>query len=97
MMTKIPEAGGTSGKKKGHLMNWLALSTHATPAVAGEQIERRRRFLEAEIDKERQTLAAIREDQGEMVQVAELMVEFTIRQFEAEHDWLDEIQRRLGL
>ena len=78
-------------------LTWLALSTHVTPAVAGEQIERRRRFLEAEIDKERQTLAAIREDQGEMVQVAELMVEFTIRQFEAERDWLDEIQRRLGL
>ena len=78
-------------------LTWLALSTHATPTFAKDQIERRRRFLKAEIGKERQTLVAIREDEGEMVQVAELMVEFTIRQFEAERDWLDEIQRRLGL
>jgi DNA-binding PadR family transcriptional regulator len=78
-------------------LTWLALSTHATPAVAKAQIERRRQFLSAEIAKERETLAAIREDEGEMVQVAELMVEFTISQFEAERDWLDEIQRRLGL
>lgn len=69
-------------------LTWLALSPHARPGVASRQLERRRRFLQAEIEKERATLVAIRADSGPMAGVAALMVELTIRQMEVELDWL---------
>ena len=56
----------------------------------------RRRYLKEEIKRERATLTAIERDEGEMVAVARLMVELTIRQFETELDWLDAVSRELG-
>ena len=76
-------------------LTWLALSTHADPSVVRRQLGRRRAFLEREIAKERQTLAAINRDQGEMVPVARLMVRLAIRQFEAELGWLGEVTKEL--
>ncbi len=76
-------------------LTWLALSTHADRAAVARQIDRRRRFLQDELQRERATLDAIRADQGEMVVVAELMVELTISQFETELDWLDGVGARL--
>ncbi len=69
-------------------LTWLALSPHARPGVASRQLERRRQFLQAEIEKERATLVAVRADSGPMTGVAALMVELTIRQIEVELDWL---------
>ena len=59
------------------------------------QVERRRRFLEAEAVRERLTLEAVRADHGEMVAVAELMIRLTITQFEAELQWLGEVESKL--
>ena len=39
--------------------------------------------------------AAITRDEGEMVVVARLMVELTIRQFETELLWLEEVEAEL--
>ena len=69
-------------------LTWLALSPHARAGVASRQLQRRREFLLAEVEKERATLAAIRKDSGPMVQVAALMVDLTIRHMEVELDWL---------
>ncbi len=76
-------------------LTWLALSTHATQPTTQRQIVRRRRYLKEEIERERATLTAIERDEGEMVAVACLMVELTIRQFETELDWLDEVETTL--
>lgn len=70
-------------------LTWLALSIHARPGVASRQLEQRRQFLRAEIQKERKTLKAIRKDSGPMTRVAELMVELTLRKFEVELNWLE--------
>ena len=51
----------------------------------------RRRYLKEEIKRERSTLTAIERNEGEMVAVARLMVELTIRQFETELEWLDTV------
>ena len=85
----------TSQRPPPPFLTWLALSTHATRAVAKLQVARRRVFLVAELAKERLTIEAIRRDHGEMVRVAELMVSLVIRQFEAELGWLDEVNRAL--
>ncbi len=76
-------------------LTWLALSTHATPATVARQVERRRRFLEAEAKRERLTLEAVRADHGEMVVVAELMLGLTITQFEAELEWLRKVEAKM--
>lgn len=55
----------------------------------------RGRYLKEEIKRERSTLAAIERDEGEMVAVARLMVELTIRQFRVELEWLDTVSREL--
>ncbi len=55
----------------------------------------RRRYLKEEIKRERATLTAIERDKGEMVAVARLMVELTIRQFCVELEWLDTVSREL--
>jgi DNA-binding PadR family transcriptional regulator len=77
-------------------LTWLVLATHASPAVVQRQIDRRREFLEAEAARERRTLAAIRADTGPTVAVAALIVDFTIRQFEAELAWLREVDTVLA-
>lgn len=70
-------------------LTWLALSIHARPGVASRQLEQRRQFLRAEIQKERETLKAIRKDAGPTTRVAALMVELTLRKFEVELNWLE--------
>ena len=69
-------------------LTWMALSPHARPGVASQQLERRRQHLEEELEKYRATLVAIRAETGTMVEVADLMVQLTIRQIEVEIDWL---------
>lgn len=76
-------------------LTWLALSAFAEPAARASLIDRRQAFLEAELARERVTLAAIRADTGAMVPAAELMVELVIRQWELELAWLAEVRARL--
>ncbi len=76
-------------------LTWLALSTHATATTVRSQIQRRSDYLKEEISKERSTLVAIMQDEGEMVVVARLMVQLTIRQFETELHWLQEVEAEL--
>ncbi|MBT3223696.1 MAG: PadR family transcriptional regulator [Proteobacteria bacterium] len=71
---------------------WLALSRHASHDQRLHCIELRRHHLQDELDKERQTLAAIKAESGPMTQTAMLMIELVIRQFEVELFWLDEVQ-----
>ena len=78
-------------------LTWLALSTHAARGTVRRQLERRREFLETELARERVTLKSIRADEGEMVRVAELMVELTIQQFQTELRWLAGVGVRLGI
>lgn len=76
-------------------ITWLVLATHADPAMRAHQLARRRAFLEAEAARERVTLAAIRTNTGPTFTVAALVVSHTIRQFEAELAWLNEVAAAL--
>lgn len=70
-------------------LTWAALSVHARRPAATKMVERRRVFLDQQIQKEKATLEAIGKDDGAGVQVAAAMVDLTIRTFELERDWLD--------
>ncbi len=75
-------------------LTWLALSAHANAEMRRRVIARRRSFLREQAAKERDTLEAIRADAGAPV-VAACMVDLTIRQFELELAWLDEVEAAL--
>jgi len=75
-------------------LTWLALAHDARPADVRRQIERRRRFLETQVARERTTLQAIEDEVGP-ASAAALMVGLTIRQFEVELGWLRELPRLL--
>ncbi len=78
-------------------LTWLALSIHAPARTLREQVRRRRRFLESEIEREAATLEAVRRASGKGAVVAELMIGLTLRQFDTELRWLDEVEERLGI
>ncbi len=77
-------------------LTWMALARHAKPGAAARQVRRRREFLRREAERERETLAQFGEGGGTAVAAARLMVDLTIRHFEAELAWLDEVERALG-
>jgi DNA-binding PadR family transcriptional regulator len=75
-------------------ITWLALSDHAWPAVRDRIIDERRAFLNAEVERERATLDALRRipssERG--VIIARQMVELVIQQFVLELDWLEDLE-----
>jgi DNA-binding PadR family transcriptional regulator len=76
-------------------LTWLALSWQAKPSTVRRQVERRRSFLEAELARERETLASVLEEVGHRYHEAVWMLTLTLRQVEAELDWLGQLAREL--
>jgi DNA-binding PadR family transcriptional regulator len=77
-------------------LTWMALSWLARPGVAKRQLERRRKFLEAELERERATLDSVLEEVGHEFHEAVWMLRLVIAQFEAELKWIGEVERELG-
>jgi len=77
-------------------VTWLSLSVHASPETVRGQLQRRRRYLEEQVDRERRTLELIEGEHGGAVS-ARLMVTLAIRQFEVELRWLTEVEETLGI
>lgn len=74
---------------------WLGLSVHARPADKRRVLAARRGYLEEQIAKETNTLAAIGQDTGERVGVAAIMVGLCIEQFKLELSWLAKLEATL--
>ena len=75
-------------------MTWVALSELARPAARRKILDKRQSFLEAELERERKTLADMRRlppDQ-EGVQVAILMLDHVMRQMTLELGLLDKLR-----
>lgn len=77
-------------------LTWLALAHHAGPGAVARQVQRRRAYLQREARRERETLDSIPDITEPSHVAARLMVGLTIRQFEAELAWLDEVERALA-
>jgi DNA-binding PadR family transcriptional regulator len=78
-------------------LTWIALSWQARPGVFQSQLERRRSFLEKEIQREKETLRSILEEVGHAHHEAVWMVSLMIEQFKVELRWLKKIERELKL
>jgi DNA-binding PadR family transcriptional regulator len=77
-------------------LSWLALSGHARTGDMARLILRRRLFLQEQLTRERDTLLAFGADDGAMALAGQAMVTLTIRQFEIELAWLDELDQALA-
>ncbi len=76
-------------------LTWVALSWQARPGVFRRQIERRRKFLENEVSRERATLRSIEKEVGHRFHEAVWMVSLVIEQFRGELRWLRKLEREL--
>ena len=78
-------------------LTWLALSAHTNHSARNSLILKRQDFLQQEKQREEQTLKEIKKlSCGEnRLLPAELMVSLTIRQFQTELDWLEDVKRKM--
>ena len=74
-------------------VTWMVLSWQARPRDFTAQIARRRKFLEAQLEFERDALTSIIEETSATSDAA-MIVRLAIRQNETELAWLDEVSAR---
>jgi len=86
----------TTQRERPPFLTWLALSWQARAGVFEQQLRRRQRFLEKELEREEATLHAIREEVGHRFHEAVWMVSLTIEQFRTELRWLRKLSREAG-
>ena len=71
----------------------MALSWQTRPGIFLRQLNRRMTFLESELAREKETLAAVVKEVGHAHHEAVWMISLVIAQFEAELHWLRNVQR----
>jgi DNA-binding PadR family transcriptional regulator len=85
----------TTQRERPPFLTWIALSWQARPGVFARQIARRRKFLEAELAGEKETLRSIFAEVRHRYHEAVWMVSFTIQQMETELRWLGRLAREI--
>ncbi len=75
---------------------WMVLSIHADRKTITKIVAKRESYLRHQIKKEEETLKAIRKDEGPTIPIADVIVEFTIKQYKAELEWLPQMKKKLG-
>ena len=74
-------------------LTWMVLSWQARPRDFAAQIERRRRFVEQQLADDGNALAAVIEETSPTSDAA-MVVRLSIKQFETELAWLDDVRKR---
>jgi DNA-binding PadR family transcriptional regulator len=74
---------------------WIALSWLARPGVFQKQLQRRKKFVVAELAREEETLQSILKEAGHPYHEAVWMVSLMVEQFKVELRWLRKVKREL--
>ena len=85
----------TTQRERPAFQTWLALSWQARPGVLQKQIGRRRKFLDKELEREKEVLRSVLEEVGHPCHEAAWMVSFVIEQFKLELRWLRKLAREV--
>ena len=85
----------TKQRERPPFLTWIALSWLARPGVFKKQIQRRRKFLESELAREKEVLRSVLQEVGHPYHEAVWMLKLTIEQFKTELAWLDKVQQEL--
>ena len=91
----LEKADWAEQRERPAFLTWMALSWQAKPGVVEKQIERRRRFLEEHVAREKQTLEGVIKEVGHSHHEAVWMITLMIEQFETELRWLRKVEREL--
>jgi DNA-binding PadR family transcriptional regulator len=85
----------TTQRERPPFLTWIALSWQARPGAFRRQIQRRQKFLTAELAREEATLRAIHQEVGHRFHEAVWVVSFTIQQMRIELRWLRKLEREI--
>jgi len=85
----------TTQRERPPFLTWLALSWQASPGVVRRQVERRRKYLSAELARERKVLRSIYEEVGHPYHEAVWAVSLAIAEMQTELGWLGKLAREL--
>jgi DNA-binding PadR family transcriptional regulator len=85
----------TTQRERPPFLTWVALSWQARPGVFEQQLRRRQRFLEKELEREEAVLRSIRGEVGHRFHEAVWMVSLVIEQFRTELRWLHKLSREV--
>jgi DNA-binding PadR family transcriptional regulator len=87
--------GWITERERPAFLTWMALSWQARPGVFKRQLQKRRAFLERELLRERETLAAVRREVGHEFHEAVWMIKRMIQQIRGELRWIARVEREL--
>jgi DNA-binding PadR family transcriptional regulator len=85
----------TNQRERPAFLTWLALSWQASPLAVKQQIQRRLKFLEVEVEREEKTLEDVRHEVGHEYHEAVWMLKLTIAQLKSELVWVKQVAREL--
>ena len=74
-------------------LTWLGLSWQCRPGVFRKQLDRRRKYLETDLARKQEILAAVRKEVGHRHHEAVWMLSLTIDQIRTELRWLKKVER----
>jgi len=83
----------TTARERPPFLTWMALSWQTRSGVFRRQLQRRRAFLERELAREQETLAAVRSEVGHEFHEAVWMIKMMILHIRAELRWLARVER----
>jgi DNA-binding PadR family transcriptional regulator len=81
----------TNQRDRPPFLTWMALCWQASRATVQNQLRRREKFLEGELEREEATLRAVEKEVGHGFHEAVWMIKLVIEQFRAELLWLREV------
>jgi len=85
----------TRQRERPPFLTWIALSWLARPGVFKKQIQRRTRFLESELAREREVLRSVLQEVGHPYHEAVWMLKLTLEHFKTELAWLKKLEQEL--
>ena len=85
----------TNQRERPPFLTWMALSWQASPEAVLNQLQRREKFLESELERELATLRAVEEEVGHCFHEAVWMIKLVIEQFRTELLWLRQVAEEL--
>jgi DNA-binding PadR family transcriptional regulator len=85
----------TNQRDRPPFLTWMALSWQSSPGIVLKQLERRDKFLNAELVREQATLRAVEKEVGHGFHEAVWMIRLMIEQFRAELLWLRQVVAEL--
>lgn len=82
-----------TARERPPFLTWMALSWQSRPGVFLQQIQCRRKFLERELAREKETIEAVRAEVGHDFHEAVWMITLMIEQFQTELRWMGKVER----